>query len=266
MSALDNNRNVDRIEAYLLGELPVGEVEQFEAEMETDGELKNAVEQMRELQVDLTAWEADQFRTQMEEIRQELEENEEETVGNPPPTEKEGPNETKPPRKGIPRWYFAVAAGLLLLIIPIYLFLGPSSNTILDRYFEPYEELYTGRGSADEEIKAALADYKAGEFEASLPHFDTYLETAPQDSQATFYSGVAHLAAGEAEEAIPLFRSIMNDEFLFYIPAKWYLALAYIEADKQDDARAILRNLADTDNSYSEKASNLWIELSIVTK
>lgn len=256
MSLLDDTHTTDRIEAYLLGELSPAEREAFELEMKDNPELLDAVEEMKALQEELVALEREQFVDQLNQIRTELEEGEVQQTDQ----DTSSPTDPPPSVRKMPRWYFAAAAGLLLLIIPMYLLLKPS-DSLFEQYFTPYEDLYSNRGSAEEEIKLALKDYNDGQFKTSLPHFDAYLEQVPSDSEAVFYAGIAHLGAGQSQEASQLLETVTANGFLYQIQAKWYLALSYLESDMSDQAKTILKELANSTNSYQNKAAELLKKL-----
>ncbi len=287
MSILDDTRQ-DRIEAYLLGELPEKERKAFEEEMNRDEALNRAVVEMKELQADLMALEKDEFMGRLNAIREELESNPSEPLGKEDPTgaspekegapkedsagaspEKEGaPKEdskvASPEKEGkvraFPRWYLAAAAVILLLIVPFYFILRPNP-TLMEQYFEPYENLYSSRGSSDAEIRQALAQYDKGEFKESIVHFDAYLEAVPSDSEAVFYAGIAHLAAGETGDAIALLGSVQTEGFIYRQRARWYLALSYIQAGNTAAAESLLEELSGLETDLGEKAIELLKEI-----
>ncbi len=266
MSLPNNHTYQDRIEAYLLEEMSPDEKLTFEQEMQTDPSLERDVEAMREMHAEIASWEQDAFLEQLNQIREELDANADTSGTDASSQESDSGNEAEtsmgdsPPRKGLPRWYFAVAAAILLLIVPLYFILRPSPS-LFEQYFDPYQDRYTSRASADEEIKQAFSDYNKGQYEESLVHFENYLKVSPSDSQAVFYNGVAHLAAGQPEKAIDQLSTLQQPDFLFFIQAKWYLALAYLQANQTETAKTILESLANSDNSFQQKAGELLEEL-----
>ena len=88
------------------------------------------------------------------------------------------------------------------------------------------------------ELRKALEFYRAGAYEASLPHFSLHLESYPEDNWAYFLMANALLGARQGERAANLLRQLKatpptgltaEDE----IP--WYLSLALLE---QEDTAA----------------------------
>lgn len=269
MSILDDTYH-DRIEAYLLGELSEEARTAFEAELARNDDLKNALEEMKELQADMIVLERDNFLDRLNEIKGELEDTANSAATSEDTFEGEAENEESREFSGeerpkgkvrrFPRWYVAAAAAILLLIVPLYLVLRPPA-TLVDQYFAPYENLYSNRGSSDAEIKQALADYDDGNFTESITHFDAYLEIEPLDSEAIFYSGIAHLAIGKSEKAIELLSSVDSEGFIYSLRAKWYLSLAYLQKDQKAEARTILEGVKSSKGELGQKASELIDEL-----
>lgn len=266
----------DQIESYLIGEMAEKERKTFEGRMAQDEALQKAVAEMKDLQADMAALEKENFLAQLESIRMELEAEDSEEGSEAEKTleikneEEESKDDLEVESEGkvrsFPRWYFAAAAVILLLIVPFYFILKPSPS-LFEQNFEAYPDPYSSRGRITDELREAGVDYRDGKYAESIVHFDTHLEAFPLDSEAVFFSGVAHLAAGESEEAISFLAPLQVTGFLYSSPAQWYLALAYLQADQTDKAKPVLEAISkrkDTlrnKNSYREKASELLKEL-----
>ena len=53
------------------------------------------------------------------------------------------------------------------------------------------------------------------------------------------------------------FSTLIRDFDDLDLQAKWYLALSYLKSDDRENARKMLRELGETENSYASKAKEL---------
>lgn len=251
-----DDTQLDRIEAYLLGELPVPERQQLEEEMDADPDLKTQMDAARTLKAELAALEQEEFMGNLRTVQAEL--------NTAPDLEDDSPQEEEEKTRIFrsPKWYLGLAAVILLLVVPLYFVMRPPLHQrMFNDYFEAYPNVVTTRGDEEASKQQAMEAYEAGEFANSIPQFEAYLKVVPLDSEMVFFSGVAHLANNQAEEAIGLFSSVENKNFLFFIQVEWYLSLAYIKADRLTSARPLLESLTTYPNSYRDKAKELLASL-----
>lgn len=118
-------------------------------------------------------------------------------------------------------------------------------------------------GPRSSELDLAMRLYDAGNFEAGLPHFRTYLAENPGDFDAALFAGIAALEAGQTEQAAAWLESVRFNQAEQYAPATWYLALAHIRRGNREEGAALLEELEKAnDGEWSEDAGILLQKIS----
>lgn len=70
-----------------------------------------------------------------------------------------------------------------------------------------------------------------------------YLESEPNDVEATLYKGISLLELNNIDDAKPIFQSISNGSSVFKVEALWYLALAHLKDDEPEQCTDTLNEL-----------------------
>ncbi|MEM1118942.1 MAG: hypothetical protein AAGJ18_00750 [Bacteroidota bacterium] len=164
-----------------------------------------------------------------------------------------------------------IAAGILLPLLGIATFLYVNRNTA-DRLFADNFQAYkipdmTMRGKATvdtydqvilpKDFQAAIDEYSAGDYQASLPHFQNYYEKQPTNNYANFLHGVAQLAVNDADQAIYFLEKVGVDDSNFSEDVTCYLALAHLKQKNKTTAKQLLSKLINGTPYYSNKAKTL---------
>ena len=173
------------------------------------------------------------------------------------------------------RFIAKIAAGMLLPFIGISTLLY-WNNTANERLYQAHFESYPIMGeetrgvesydnvSLPKALAAALKEYRAKNYQASLPHFKTYLNEQPQNNKAIFLYSLANLEVNNTDTAISNLEKvrIQKGDMELYEDATWYLALVQVKNKKNKIAVDLLNELIDGDSTfYSKKAAALKSQL-----
>ncbi|WP_144017465.1 tetratricopeptide repeat protein [Ekhidna lutea] len=141
-----------------------------------------------------------------------------------------------------------IAAAVLVLAVStfaIYQLTQPTLNDVLAyELSQPYEMFITsrdGEGSLDH----ALVTYNNGNY-AEVFNYIQNTHTA----QSSFLKGLSYLYLEEYESAITELQSVANSDSRFEEQARWYLAIAYLQTDEPEKAKAILAQIKGNPNHY----------------
>ncbi|HHG84912.1 MAG TPA: hypothetical protein ENJ82_09210 [Bacteroidetes bacterium] len=253
MGDLENRE--ERITRFVLGEMSADVAQAFVAEMEGDATLAREVADYRALRADLGLVDEAGFLHKMQMMAAELR-----TVSEPAELEAGLGSGAEGQVIFWKKWWpYAVAAVLLLLLIPTLMLLrSPDNEALFSAYFSPYADVASGRGGNNlPTFLAGMQAYNAGDFAGALPYFKELLEAKPRDQDGLFYGGIAALAAGKPGQAIQRLRLLREQESIFQKAATWYQALAHLKAGDTAKARSLLAALAATTNSFQEQAISL---------
>jgi hypothetical protein len=117
--------------------------------------------------------------------------------------------------------------------------------------------VFRGEG-ADESLAEAMAAYRRGDYAGAERRLAARLRESPDDRAAQLYRGVALVLLRRAPEAIaPLAEAAEHGEPALAAEARWYLALARLEAGAREAAIADLRRLAADDGQRRAAAREL---------
>ena len=163
----------------------------------------------------------------------------------------------------------AAAVGMLLLLAYAGFRYWATSlpERLFAEYFQPLDNQYITLRSAGEppvnpELKTALDFYTAADFTASLPHFQNYLSTNPDDGQAALLAANACLHSGAPQQAEAYLLPLESKDRQWNGQVKWYLALAYLKQGQQQSTRQLLQAIrGDEYSEYREAAAALMKQL-----
>lgn len=159
---------------------------------------------------------------------------------------------------------FTVAASLILLISASYFVLNgngqPSPIDVFTEYYRPYNNL-TGqvRGAAikTEAISAeAYNAYDAGNFALAAEKFEALVEVE-KTAENYFYMGIANIETGNYEIAVKNLNTTLNNFSTYKDQSKWFLSMALLAINKDEEALSSLVSLVVKDNDYKLKSRNV---------
>lgn len=175
------------------------------------------------------------------------------------------------------RWYAMAAAVLLLTVVGLWWTNQPTAfdaETIYAKTFTPYANDLSGRTmggdetdtTVNEALQRALLAYDRRDYAAAAAAFRAYRAAAPDETAPatapnadaiSLYQGISLLGANEAGAAATTLEPL-TENATYGLPAKWYLALAYLRAERTEDSRKILEPLARrNDTPFAQKAADL---------
>ncbi len=245
---MDKARDIDLLEQYLRGELSGDAIAQLELRLGKEEDLAKQLAELQEVQHGIRYA---HLATQLEEIRSweiaedsttGIESGFEEDVADMIRIEKnrellgeiqgfeEVEGEKEAVVRGIGRYWWGVAAGVLLLLgAGLFLFQSEdelSNDELFAEYFEPYPVVGVKRGQEIDELKEkAIEQYENQNYEQAIPLLkELYL--LEQDTLIQFYYSVALLANLQYEEAIINFEAIKATNNLLEELINWYIFLA----------------------------------------
>lgn len=163
----------------------------------------------------------------------------------------------------IPRWAYAAAAALLLLLVawPIYQNLNPSTPAYADNkaLFEQHFRLPPAPEVRDAQIAAWRNAYQKKDYSGAVAELEKLLSDPnyTRRSEASLFLGLSHLAAGQGQKALGAFQKVSPDSF-DWEDAQWYSALAYIIIDDVVHAKQTLGDIAGkTGHPHQREAQDM---------
>lgn len=237
----------DRIERYLDGVMPPGELKAFTQELATDPDLASAVALHRELAETLAGDQIHQFRQTLKEVDAKWK-------------PRSGGNWLRIVRS--PRMLSFAAS--LLLLIGIFTWLIWPNPTFSELAVDNFEQLpletqmSIDRNDIDEIRKQAHEAYFAEDYDLATDKFLALSERVPDDLSYQLYLGISQFGADEVETAITTLKPLAesNDQSLKG-EATWYLALAYLKMDNGSAAGKYLEQLVQTKGYKWERATEI---------
>ena len=248
--------NDDDIERYLFGAMDAQEKESFEKVLKEDDALAAELDLHQDTVEGIRLDGSQSLKAQLQAVEAGLA-----TQRDTPPAAKE----RRLGRRPLMTW-LAIAASLVLVILLGYLALpGPGPEAIYLAYYQPYPNLINPAQRSTEiqeetVLDQALRAYDNQQYPQALALFER--AGVPDDPGYTFYRGASYLGNGQPKQAIPLLEQVAQQpESLFYRPALWYSALAYLNVENSEAARPYLKQLAGAEGDYAREAREILDEL-----
>lgn len=156
------------------------------------------------------------------------------------------------------RWWVAAAVAVAMLTGAWWLWMAnPSDTRLYQSYFVVDAGLPVEMGSADTLVYAfydGMISYKEGKYPDALAKWNALAAENGQTDTLQYYTGLAHMAMGSLEEAIPLLAMVAGERASFYYQdANWYLALCYLKRGERKTASKILSRIADSETAKELK-------------
>jgi len=218
-----DQKDVDLLGAFWENKLPAGERLELERRLQQEPEFREAAEQLYALSSALDA-------ARDQKIIQFLQKQDQ-----------------RPAKSPTRRWIWIVLG--IGLSIGAYFWLSqptqftppeaPANRIIV--YLQPYPSP-AGTLSVDEPQLTAYAAYDNGIYAEAIPLLEREF-AGSGDSLLLFYKGIACLQTNDPASAIALFSRFMGSATIPQDDNRWFLALAYVQAGREEAAFELLQTL-----------------------
>lgn len=254
---LENISLAELIDDYLGGRLNQEEKQAFEQRLSTETALAEQVALHRKITAGLQSTGRINMLAFLKEEDAKMPAYEQETE------KEEGKTITFRPASR--QMYYWAAAAVLLLIVPVLLLLrnDVSGEKLADTYFSPYKNQWVAPDSDSSLSAQAMEHYENQNYALALPILEKMLGTDTAEAEVQFYKGNSHLALKHTKDAIECFRKVLDMPSNKYTQeAEWYLALSYVQADNEKEAKKVLKEIvAKETHPYHKDAQELLKKL-----
>ena len=248
---------LEKIDDYVLGNLSGTELQDFEARLQTDSDLRYEVEQQQLIRKALSDKESMGFRKLLAAIDEKV------TADSKTPTIKM----TKDlPASHKSSWKFWKIASVFVVLIGLTCaiwFWPKNDSNLFNDYYTPYPatDLTRGENVTSSTTDAKLASYyRKGKYDQTISLLEDKLKNNPSDERLKLYLGNSYLNTDQEEKALLLFETFENTSSYFY-DAQWFAALTYIKINSPEKAMPILTTLSENINLYRNKALEILNKL-----
>lgn len=158
-------------------------------------------------------------------------------------------------------WYIAAACLFAIIVSAIFLLQKPDLETLYAEYYTAYPNVVAPivRGNnfnVDSAILDAFVMYEKNEFSKAEIKFEQIYKTSNAPF-AAFYQGICLQEMQKINESIIALQKITSTDREFYLPSKWYLALAYVKNKQPLKALPLLRTVAQSEHPLHTSALQL---------
>jgi tetratricopeptide (TPR) repeat protein len=236
-------KNLDLIEGYFENTLSPKERLEFNELIQNDEEFKNEFLFQKDLKRAISNHQNKELKKTLEGFESNMQKSSLFTV--------------------IPQKWMAAAGIMLLLSIGTWVtrnYVFPSNERIFETYFEPYPNTVVPvvRGSEVNSIEyRAFVAYESGEYHKAINLFNSV--DNKDEKYIQFYKALCYLSVEKSDQAIRTLRPLADDSSTdidrmdWRQKAQWYIALAYIQQGKEQEALYYLNGLKDQDQELRFK-------------
>lgn len=233
---MDNRTDIskelfERIEKYLLDEMPDMEKLVFEEEMKGSPQLRKEVVLQGEM---MLAVEAGEMKSRLETIHKKV-------------TQKHTS----------PTWYLVAASIILLVSLGIWTLNRPDKA---EKLFAANLTIEPGlpvpmSATNNYQFYDAMVDYKSGKYDLAISKWKALLIEHPENDTLNYFVGIALFNSEDYGQAIPYFDQVLNlNSQSFSGKSEWYSALSFLQTKEFDR----LNDLASKSKSnYSDRIREL---------
>jgi hypothetical protein len=250
-----------RIKQYKNGQLTEAERAAFEQQMQTDPAFADEVATWAAIFQGIQEKGDAQLNNELMDFGKQLLQA---SVAAPEMTAKVNP-ELMARRFSIPRWAYAAAAMILLLLVawPIYQRFGSTENTfasaetLFSEHFSALDAPTVRDGGAIP-WQVAYQQQQYAEAAAALQHL---LEDPnyKRRSEAQLFLGISHLGTGQPQKALEVLQQVNPDNFEWE-EAQWYTMLAYLKLGNTAKAKNLLQTIATQTGNARQQAASILLK------
>lgn len=141
------------------------------------------------------------------------------------------------------RW-LAAASVVILIGVSVVVFLSRpgKSEELFTEYYKPDTGLITAMSTSENYLfDHAMIDYKTKQYDSAIKTWKDLLQTNPSGDTLNYFIGSAFLAKGNSDSAVTyLDKVVIQSGSNFYQDACWYLGLALLKQGKTGQAIAYI--------------------------
>ncbi len=246
---MKNNLLIEKIEAYLTGQLSEDEKKEFEINISENKEIREQVKFIQELK-NIASQEG---RKTLENKIKKAEEKYASSI------------ESNNRRKKIKAFRIvSVAASLtILLSISITLYLSQNNqNQIYDEYFQTPENTFVSYARGSEKSKKiklltrAAKQYDRKNYQKAASIFNNQIELLPELSPYIFLAAMSNMQLNnttEAKKQLEYLNKTKTNNF----PSSYFLGLLHLKNGQTKTAIQYFNEAANDKNAYSQKATEI---------
>ncbi len=237
----------ERLEKYLKDELTESERNQFEEDLEKDPELAEALRLQKDLLLGIKMHFDDRLKEEFKKIDLE--------------SEKTG-DAGKTQMRTLWKWAASAAVGLTLVGVFYFMNAQDRNQRLFTAYYSDFPNIIE-RTQRDTEspMEQAFVYFQNEEWQEASEAFAAMQAEQPTIFYPQFYQALSLLNLDRASDAVPLFEAVLQStDTRFTDPARWYLSLAYLKMDNEDQAIATLESI-DENSPYASDAKELLDKL-----
>lgn len=224
----------ERIERYLIGEMPEAERLAFEQEMAADAALRQYV---KEIRIILQEVETTNLRQTLDKFHEEI------------AATKTVPLSLQSKKLA---WIPWTVAASLILALGLWVLVGggqSANERLFTTYFEPDPGLVTAMGVSDQyEFDRGMVDYKLGQYQSAIERWEKLLQQKPKNDTLNYFLGASYLASEQGDKASSYFQTALESQSsIFTDDAWWYLGLTWLKQGEIDKAKDALQRSKKTE-------------------
>lgn len=230
--------NTEKLDKYLSGELSSAERKKLEIELESNSDLQS---QLNTLKMQKSYLKTDDKFKSSRNVIQNI--SDEFKIG-----ESEKPSDFKL----IYLLPVAVAASLLVALFVLPLNVSSDADKLFRQHYQPASISLVEKGTSDDELRLnAQSNFNSKNY-TNAEKYLTELSAIEKDNlDISFYLAIAKIGAQDYNSAISLLKTL-EEEGIYSAGAKWYIALANLELDNQDEAKSYLNQIPESSSYYSQ--------------
>ena len=201
-----SEKDFERVENYLLGNMSEAEAISFEKEMEANAKLKTAVEEQKDM---ILTVESEGLRAELESIHKEL-------------------YEDKPQKKKNPYLFFSIAASIAVLIAATFWFfyLNDANDDAYDKYAYVDPGLPVPMSATDSyDFYDAMVDYKTENYSRAINKWKAILEKETGNDTLNYYIGASYFNLADYEKSKPFLEKVARSEESTFVHKASYMLL-----------------------------------------
>ncbi len=236
----------EEIEKYLSGDMEVGEKQNFEKLLSADSGFARQVKEHRQTHELVDLYARAHIKDRVKSIHNRVK------------------GEQKAATGGFSIMKIAASLALLAVVGSLYFYTSYNYNTqhLASNAFEPYPNRFRTMGDSQEDtFTRGLKAYDLRHYDEAIAQFSQVTTDNEKYLDARFYLGVAYLGKEAYAEAVSPLREVMEENSLYESSAKWYLSLALLQLDKEEEAKRILKEIVKGESVKSQPARELLEDL-----